>query len=49
MRPKYEVAHIIQKFLPQLNKAKLPVHHQRTLAALERCRTAALGGHIDGL
>ncbi|MCB9351972.1 MAG: transposase zinc-binding domain-containing protein [Lewinellaceae bacterium] len=22
-------------------------HHLRTLSALERCRTAALGGHID--
>jgi len=47
MRPKYEVADIIRKFLPQMDKTKLPVHHQRTLSALERCRTAALGGHID--
>ena len=47
MRPKYEVADIIKQFLPQMDKAKMPVHHRRTLSALEKCRTAALGGHID--
>lgn len=47
MRPTHEVADIIKKFLPQMDKTKMPIHHQRTLSALERCRTAALGGHID--
>ena len=47
MRPKYEVADIIRQFLPQMNKKKMRVHHKRTLSALEKCRTAALGGHID--
>jgi len=47
MRPKYEVADIIRRFLPQMDKQKMPVHHRRTLAAVEKCRTAALGGHID--
>ena len=45
MRPKYEVADIIKQFLPQMDKTKILIHHQRTLSALERCRTAALGGH----
>lgn len=47
MRPPYEVADIIRQFLPQMNMTKLTAHQQRTLSALERCRTAALGGHID--
>jgi len=38
---------VIKQFLPQMDKTKMPTHHQRTLSALERCRTAALGGHID--
>ena len=47
MRPKHEVADIIKQFLPQMTIEKLTNHHKRTLSALERCRTAALGGHID--
>jgi len=41
-----EVADVITQFLPQLTKS-LPLHHHKTLRAIEACRTAALGGHID--
>ena len=41
-----EIASIIEQFLPQLNKS-LPLHHHKTLRAIQACRTAALGGHID--
>lgn len=44
MRPQYELADIIRQFLPSMDRKKIPIHHQRTLNALERCRTAALGG-----
>lgn len=47
MRAKYELADVIREFLLKMDRKKLPVHHQRTLSALERCRTSALGGHID--
>ncbi|MEM6379266.1 MAG: IS91 family transposase [Bacteroidota bacterium] len=47
MRPKYEVADIIRQFLPQMNQQKLTSHHRRTLGAIQKCRTAELGGHID--
>ena len=48
MRPTYEVAEVIRQFLPQLPMQSLTGHHRRTLEALRRCRTAELGGHIDG-
>jgi len=41
-----EIADIIKQFLPQLSKS-LPLHYLKTLRAIEACRTAALGGHID--
>ncbi len=44
--PKYELAEVIHRFSDKL-KGKLSAHQMRTLSALERCRTAALGGHID--
>ena len=47
MRPAYEVADVIRKFLPKLNKQKMYSHHLRTLTNLEQCRTSAMGGHID--
>ena len=46
MKKKFEIADIISQFLPQLKKS-LPLHHHKTLRAIEACRTAALGGHID--
>ena len=47
MRPQFEIAQVIEQFLPQLPQAALPVHHQRTLKAIRDCRTAKLGGHVD--
>ncbi len=47
MRPQYEMAEVIRQFLPQMDKRKMLVHHRKTLNALQRCRTAELGGHID--
>ena len=47
MRPRYEVAEVIQKFLQQLPRSSLTGHHRRILEALRKCRTAELGGHID--
>ena len=47
MKTKFELAQVIDRFLdPDLRK-QLTVHHQRTLDAIRRCRTAALGGHVD--
>lgn len=48
MRGQYEVAEVIRQFLPQMNTTKMLVHHRKTLSALRRCRTAELGGHING-
>lgn len=47
MRAQYEVADVIRQFLPQMDKSKMLIHHGKTLSALQRCRTAELGGHID--
>ena len=48
MRPQYEIADVIQQFLPSLMaKNTLLSHHQNTLELLRDCRTAAMGGHID--
>lgn len=47
MRPAYEVADVSSLYLPQL-KGQLSAHQLRTLKALERCRTEALGSHVDG-
>lgn len=47
MRPQYELAQIIERFLPRMNLSKMPSDHRRTLEAIRDCRTAALGGHVD--
>jgi len=47
-RPTFEVADIIKKYGDQYRSTgKVPTHHLRTLSAIERCRTAALGGHLN--
>lgn len=48
MRAAYEVAEAIRQFLLQLPRQSLLGRHRRTLEALRRCRTAELGGHVDG-
>lgn len=47
-RPQYEVADVIRKHGDGfLQTHRQPAHHLRTLGALVKCRTAALGGHVD--
>ena len=46
-RPVHEVAHIINSLKPQLPGIVSNTWKLRTLYALSRCRTAAMGGHID--
>lgn len=47
MKAKYEVADVLEKFWPQIGELKLNTWQIRALDAIRRCRTAALGGHID--
>src|SRR6516165_6329368 len=48
--PPFEVADIVraagQSFIER-NRSRLSWQHLRVLRAIERCRTAALGGHLD--
>jgi len=45
---KAEIATVIQNFLSELHQQKpLPNHHLRTLHALQRCRTEAMGGRVE--
>ncbi|MEL7121472.1 MAG: IS91 family transposase [Bacteroidota bacterium] len=47
-RPLFEVAQVIAQFGPAFKAShKVPTQHIRTLQALQQCRTAQLGGHID--
>jgi hypothetical protein len=49
-RPPFEVADIVRaagkRFIDR-NRSRLTGRHLKVLAAIERCRTAALGGHRD--
>ncbi|RYZ49343.1 MAG: IS91 family transposase [Sphingobacteriales bacterium] len=45
MRPAFEVADVLQKV--NFYTPAYTVHQQKTLRAIQLCRTAALGGHID--
>lgn len=47
MRPRFEVAQILEQLGEQVNQLGLNSWQMRTLSAIQRCRTAALGGHID--
>lgn len=48
MRGEFTLARVIAAFKDTLMLEKpLGVHQQRTLNALERCRSASLGGHVD--
>ena len=49
-RPPFEVADIIREYGERFigtHRAWLTRQHLRVLRAIERCRTAALGGHLD--
>ncbi|MDQ3257948.1 MAG: IS91 family transposase [Acidobacteriota bacterium] len=48
VRSNYEVADIFRQFGAQYRREhRLPVHHHQVMRAIEQCRTAALGGHLD--
>ena len=47
MRPAYKVADVLEMEQEQLNTLSLTTWHYRCLQAIRRCRTAAMGGHID--
>ena len=47
-KPRYELAHIFQEYGDQYRQThSLPLSHLRVMRAIERCRTAQLGGHLD--
>jgi len=45
MQANYEVADVLR--LANFETGTFTIHQQKTLRALQQCRTAALGGHID--
>lgn len=46
-RPRYDVADIFRQYGPAFRRThRLPLHHHQVMNAIERCRTAALGGHV---
>lgn len=47
MRTQFEVAHVLEQLGDQINQLGLNDWQLRTLSAIKRCRTAALGGHVD--
>ena len=50
-QPPFEVADIIRQYgkaFIENNRSWLTYQHLRVLHSIDRCRTAALGGHIDG-
>lgn len=52
MQAKFELAHVLRAHWPAIEqsveKQQLNTWQLRTLSALGKCRTAALGGHVDG-
>lgn len=52
MKAKYELAHVLRAQWNSIEQSvknnQLNTWQLRTLSALSKCRTAALGGHIDG-
>ncbi len=47
-RPTYEVAEVCRRYgAAYREQHPLPREHQRVMAAIENCRTAALGGHLE--
>ena len=49
MKAQYELSDIISRYGEAFTEKYAPLHHHRcVLHALQQCRTAALGGHVDG-
>jgi Putative transposase/Transposase zinc-binding domain len=47
MQPEFEVADVLRKIGSEIEDYGLNTWQLRTLSAIKKCRTAALGGHID--
>ncbi|GHU73161.1 hypothetical protein FACS189413_17240 [Bacteroidia bacterium] len=48
MKPQYELADIIRQYGEKFTAERSVLkYHQKVLSAIERCRTAALGGHVE--
>jgi len=50
MKPRLEVADVFRLHGPAYRKRfedRMPLRHKRVMRAIEICRTAQLGGHID--
>jgi len=47
MKPQFELGHILQDHHHYMEQGTFNPWQKRTLFALSRCRTAAMGGHID--
>jgi len=47
VQPKYKVSDVLNRYQDHLEKICLNSWQSRTLHALRKCRTVALGGHID--
>jgi hypothetical protein len=47
-RPRFDIADIVSQHRAELEAEQwLSVTERRVLTAIERCRTAALGGHVE--
>ena len=47
-KPKCELGHIFQQYGEEYRRThSLPLSHRKVMRAIERCRTAQLGGHLD--
>ncbi|OED35297.1 hypothetical protein AB832_06345 [Flavobacteriaceae bacterium (ex Bugula neritina AB1)] len=47
MKPRFELGTILQQYRNYIGTGPFNAWQRRTLFALMRCRTAAMGGHID--
>ena len=48
MRPRYELADIVSAYSGRFfAERSVLTYHKKVLSAIERCRTAALGGHVE--
>jgi len=47
-KPQYELAQVIEDYGEEFNAKHAPLkQHVSVLDAIQKCRTAALGGHVD--
>ena len=47
-KPKWELADIFRNHGEEYRRTRrLPFSHRRVMRAIEQCRTAALGGHME--